>query len=222
MALSPTIPTSFVPRQVPRPKRFHTDFTGAFGFFAYVVLAVIALAALVVFVYGRILSITQSGKDAQLVKTEASVDPAEVEGFIRLRDRLSSGGSLLKNHLALTGFFSALESVLPVTVQFSKLHLSVGAAGAVKLEAGGVAQSFNSLAALSSNLASDGRIKDAIFSNIAVSQKDGTVSFALSAELDPKLTAFAPPVATTTATSSPTATATTSASTTTASSTPSP
>lgn len=57
-----------------------------------------------------------------------------------------------------------------------------------------MARSFNALAAASNAFATDGRIKDAIFSNISVN-KDSTVSFSLSAMLDPKLIIFEPSAA---------------------------
>jgi Tfp pilus assembly protein PilN len=55
-----------------------------------------------------------------------------------------------------------------------------------RIEGTGTAKSFNALAAASTALASDGRIKDVIFSAITVN-KDATVSFSVSATLDPKI-----------------------------------
>lgn len=148
------------------------------------------LLALGVFFYGRLLTSTKSAKDTALRSAEAAIDPATVESFVRLRDRLSSGATLLANHTALSGFFSLLSSVAPVTVRFTSLHLLLDTKGKVVLEGTGVARSFNALAVASGAFAADGRIKDAIFSNIVVSQRDGSVSFALSATLDPTLVAF--------------------------------
>ena len=59
------------------------------------------------------------------------------------------------------------------------------------MEGTGVAKSFNALAAASAAFAADGRIKDAIFSNININ-RDSSVSFALAATLDPKIIAFSP------------------------------
>lgn len=189
--LPPTIPTSFVPHSASAAaRRFRSDLTGAFGFFAYAVLGMVFLLALGVFFYGRLLTSTKSAKDAALRSAEAAVDPATVESFVRLRDRLSSGATLLANHTALSGFFSLLSSIAPVTVRFTSLHLLLDTKGKVVLEGTGVARSFNALAVASGAFAVDGRIKDAIFSNIVVSQRDGSVSFALSATLDPILVAF--------------------------------
>lgn len=133
----------------------------------------------------------QSSRDAELAKAEKAIDFATVESFVQLRNRLNSGTALLANHVAFSGFFSLLETLLPTTVRFTSLHLSLDTARKVKLEGAGVARSFNALAAVSTAFATDGRIKEAIFSNLAVN-KDDTVSFILSAIVDPKAVAFSP------------------------------
>lgn len=190
MALPPTIPTSFVPHAASVPAhKFRSDFTGAFGFFAYAVLGIVFMLALGVFFYGRILASSKAGKDAALATAQAGIDSATVESFVRLRNRLTSSGSLLAGHPAFSAFFSTLEKILPTSVRFTSFHISLSDAGISKIEGTGIAKSFNALAATSNAFATDGRIKDAIFSNISVN-RDGSVSFALSATLDPKLVAF--------------------------------
>jgi hypothetical protein len=192
MDLPPTIPTSFVPQSASAAaRRFRSDFTGAFGFLAYGVLAVVLALAIGVFFYGRILAATQAGKDTALTKAEAAIDPATVVGFVRLRDRLNSGATLLANHVAFSGFFTLLETLQPTTVRLTSLHLALDDAKKVKLEGSGTAKSFNALAAASTAFATDGRIKEAIFSNIVVN-KDSSVSFALAATLAPSLVTFSP------------------------------
>lgn len=191
MAIPPTIPTSFVPHVTSsQTRQFRGDVIGVFSFFAYGVLVVVVALALGVFFYGRILSSSKAVKDAELAKAQSSIDQATVENFVRLRNRLTSSEALLDNHAAFSGFFSAIETILPASVRFAALHISSTNAGA-KIDVSGVAKNFNALAVASSAFATDGRIKDAIFSNISIN-KDGSVSFALSATLDPKLIVFAP------------------------------
>lgn len=191
MALPPTIPTSFVPHSSVVPRRFSADFTGAFGFLAYAVLGVVFLLALGVFFYGRILAADKASKDEELLAKVQAIDPKTIEIFVRLRDRLTSSATLLSNHVAFSGFFSSLEKILPTTVRFTTLHLSLDAAGSSKVDGAGIAKNFNTLAAASTALAADGRIKDAIFSNINVN-KDSSVSFSLAATLDPAIIVFSP------------------------------
>lgn len=192
MALPPTIPTSFVPHAASAvQRRFRTDLTGAFGFFAYAVLAITVALALGVFLYGRILASSLSAKEVALKEAQQKIELATVENFVRLRNRLSSSETMLEKHIAFSGFFAALEKALPTTVRFVTLTLTVNDTGAAKIEGTGVAKSFNALAAASNAFANGGYLKDAIFSDISVN-KNSSVSFALSATLDPKLIVFTP------------------------------
>lgn len=193
MALLPSIPTSFVPH-VPGAspaQRPSSDTSSVYAFLCYGALLVVFVMAIGVFAYGQILKGQQASKDAALQKAEAAIDPATVEGFVRLRNRLTYADQELKAHVAFSNFFSTLETLLPSTVRFSNLHLSIDPTGTVIVDGAGVAKSFNALATLSNAFAQDGRIKNAIFSKISVKQ-DNSVSFGLTATLDPKLMAFSP------------------------------
>lgn len=204
MALPPTIPTSFVPHASGTPQKFRSDFTGAFGLFAYTVLGIVFALALGVFLYGRLLAGNLAAKDAEVEKSQKAIDQSTVESFVRLRNRLNQGQVLLEKHVAFSGLFSSLGTLLPSTVRFSTLHVLRDSAGVSKIEGTGVAKSFNALAAVSTAFAEDGRIKDAIFSKITVN-KDNSVSFGLTATLDPKLVAFSAETATAPARSAETA-----------------
>lgn len=189
MALLPTLPTSFVPPSASSTVSAYRS--NALSFFAYAILGIVFALAIGVFLYGRLLASELSSKETLLHEAEAAIDPATVGSFVRLRDRLASGETLLDGHIAFSGFFSSLEKLLPATVRFSSLHISVDTAGISRVEGAGSAKSFNALAAASTAFAEDGRIKDAIFSNITINE-DASVSFVLSATLDPKLTVFSP------------------------------
>lgn len=162
-----------------------------FGFFAYAILGIVFLLALGVFFYGRYLEVDKAKKDKELLTAESKIDPTTVKAFVRLRDRLTSSDTLLNGHVAFSGFFSSLEKMLPTTIRFTSLHLLFDATGAPKVDGAGVAKNFNALAAASATFAADGRIKDAIFSNISVNEDD-SVSFSLAGTLDRSLIVFSP------------------------------
>jgi len=193
MALPSNIPTSFVPPGTTVPRRFRTDLSGAFNFFALALFGIAFVLALGVFFYARILAADRAAKDATLAQAEQTIDLATVEGFVQLRNRLNSGEALLATHPAFSSFFTLLDTLTPATIRFSSLRLSTDDTGVAKLDGTGVARSFNALAAASNALAKNGNIKDAIFSNISVSPANGSVSFVLAASLDPKLITFMPP-----------------------------
>lgn len=205
MALLPNIPTSFVPHTGPTATRQQSslDFGDALSILSYVILVIMFVLALAVFLYGRILSGQLSSKDAALAKAEAAIDPATVQGFVQLRDRLNSSRQLLSGHVAPSRLFTALEAILPTTVRFNSLHASIDSAGSVRIEGAGVSKSFNSLSAASAAFGNDSRIKNVIFSKMAINQKDNSVSFGFSATVDPKLIGFAPGEQSVTASSTP-------------------
>lgn len=189
--IPPTIPTSFVPHSSGATShRLRSDLSNVFGLFAYFVLGGVVVLAISIFFYGRILTDVNNTKLAELAKARETIDLKTVEDFGRLRDRLEFGATLLNGHTAFSGFFSLLDTLIPSTVRFSSLRLFMNDEKGVKVEGTGVAKSFNALAAASASFATDGRVKDAVFSNIVVNSRDNSVSFALTATLDKKTIAF--------------------------------
>jgi hypothetical protein len=173
------------------PRNTHFDFGGALGFLAYAILFVVLALSIGVFFYGRVLIASEASKQAELATARQGISLDTVEGFVHLRDRLKSSQTLLANHIALSGFFSVLKTLLPATVRFTSLHIAIDDTGATKVEGAGVSKSFNALSVASGSFAADGRIKDVIFSKMTTN-KDSSVSFQFAATVDPKLTAFSP------------------------------
>ena len=192
MALLPTIPTSFVPHVASaEPRNARVDFGGALGFIAYALIFIMIVLSGGVFFYERILVASEAAKQTELATARQGISLETVTSFVHLRDRLKSSQTLLANHTAFSGFFAALKTLLPATVRFTGLHIALDASGAVQVEGTGVSKSFNALSAASAAFATDGRIKDVIFSKMVIN-KDSSVSFQFAAMLDPKLAAFSP------------------------------
>lgn len=195
MAVLPTIPTSFVPHAPGGgEQKFRTDFTGAFALLAYGALGIVFLMAIGVFVYERVLEGKRAAQNTALAQEEANIDTETVESFVKLRDRLNQSRILLDKHTALSYYFDELARVLPENVRFTTMEVAADPAGVVKVQASGVAKSFNALASFSSTLGEEkSKIRDAIFSKIKVSNKDSSVSFGFSASLDSELIKFKAP-----------------------------
>jgi len=186
MAISPQIPTSFVPRQ-PTDAGQRRRRTGAnlFLLVSIAILAVAILAAGGTFAYEKYLQSVTTADAAKLATAEANIDPNTVEGFVRLRNRLTAAGGLLDDHIALSQFLTTLEGATLSTVSFDGLNVQVADDRSAKVTMTGTAKSFNSLAAQSAAFANVPTIKRALFSNFDV-DKAGLVSFSVAFDLDAK------------------------------------
>lgn len=192
MALPPSIPTSFVPKQPVLTTRRTRASSSLLAIIGYFILAVAVVAAGLVFGYQTYLKSVHASKAQKLATAEASIDQATVEDYVRLRDRFRGTRSLLDSHVVASSFFDTLEAITLQNVRYQSLHLTVAEDRTAEIVMQGTAKSFNALAAESSTFAGEKRIKRAIFSDITV-EKNGTVSFSLHAELDPALLAYVAP-----------------------------
>lgn len=156
---------------------------------SFIILGISVLLALGVFAYQQYLQSARNAKADEVQKAQASIDTANVEDFIRTRNRFSAAGTLLDNHIVASNFFSVLESITLENVRFNSLDFKVGEDNETEIHMEGIARTFNALASQSSAFAAEKRIKRAIFSDIAVGEQN-TVTFSLTAELDPRLISF--------------------------------
>lgn len=193
MAVPPSIPTSFVPHPaaagaVQRGGGF--SLLAIFAALCYLLLILSLVAAGSVFAYDKLLAGQQAAKDAQLAKAESALDQNTVTDLLRLESRISASKQLLAQHQAYSGIFDLFESVTPANVRFSGLSIASDATtGKTSISAAGLAKSFNTLVAASSDFGDNQLLKNVIFSGIAIN-KDGSVNFGLRADLDPKLMTF--------------------------------
>ncbi len=160
--------------------------TNIFFIISLIVLGLAIVGSLATFGYEFYLKDALERKGAELKAAQQSVDIDTVEGFIRLRDRLSAVEVILDQHVTLSEFFDTLEARTLQNVRFSNLSISVADDRNAEIEVEGVARTFNALAAQSAAIAAEKRIKRAIFSGISVNE-NGTVSFSLTALIDPRL-----------------------------------
>lgn len=187
MALPPTIPTSFVPKQpVATSVRRQQSGTNILLIIGGAIAGISILAGVGVFAYEMYLTNARDQKSLELTAAQRAVNIDVVEGFIRLKNRLNTVEVLLDQHIALSEFFNTLEARTLETVRFSGLTVSVNDDRSADIQMEGVARSFNALAAQSSSIAAEKRIKRAIFADIAVND-NGTVGFTLTASIDSRL-----------------------------------
>ncbi len=187
MALSPTIPTSFVPKQPVSPgNRPRSSGVNYFVVGGLVIGGGAILIALGVFLYTVYLGSIITAKKAALDDARKDIAQNRVTEFIKLQHRLTASKTILTQHIALSQFFSLLESITLENVSFTDLDIKVADDRTATLSLSGTAKNFNALAAESTAFAGSKVIKSAIFSGITVNN-NGTVQFTISAALDPSI-----------------------------------
>lgn len=186
MAIPPTIPTSFVPKQPVQTTRRARSGTNLFMFAAFLIAGLSFVAAGAVFGYQKYLEALHEKRAAELKAAEESISRSTVEEFIRLRDRFIATDRILDQHVALSQFLDLLEGVTLQNVQFGTLDIVVEDDRSATISMKGTARNFNALAAESAAFAAEKRIRRAIFSSITVND-NGSVSFSLAAELEPEI-----------------------------------
>lgn len=189
MALSPGIPTSFVPRQ-PIQATNRRAFLGGDNLFligTLIVAGISVILSISLFAYDRYLASTLQDKMAELETAKTEVNQKEIENFVQLSDRMKNVREVLNNHIVLSDFLTVFEGLTLQNVRFASLDLTVAADRSVKAEMAGTAKNFNTLAAQSNTLATEKNIRRAIFSGITLNPLNNTVGFKLSAEIDPKI-----------------------------------
>lgn len=147
-----------------------------------------AALAIAVFLYGQYLATESANKLADLETAKAAFQPALVQQFARLDDRMHSADRILSKHLAPSLFFAALEKATLQTVSFQTLDIQSADSSNLSLSMAGVARSVNSIALQADLFSKNGVITNPIFSAIT-RQTDG-VHFNLSAMVNPAAIVF--------------------------------
>lgn len=176
------------------PKRPTSTGTNLFLIAALFIGGLAVIAAIGTYAYDKYLQNVLEAKAEELAVAQREVNQDQVEEFVRLRDRLVHGRELLNNHIGLSQLFDVLEAETLQTVKYESLKLRVADDNTAQLDIEGTARSFNALAAQSNAFAAQKGIRRAIFSGIVVNQNN-TVSFRLTADLDPRLVIAAETVA---------------------------
>lgn len=184
MAISPTIPTSFVPKQpleTPRRKMQPGDNLLLLG--SLLIFGASLVTAGAVFGYQQYLNSVIEYKGSQLVSYQSEISSDVVETYIRLDKRFTSARGILDNHVGLSYFFESLEKTTLKNVRYNNLLVEVADDRTATVTLDGVARNFNTLAAQSNEVAANPMFKRAIFADIGANE-DGTIGFSLTAELE--------------------------------------
>lgn len=164
-----------------RPQQSGTNVFTIFGF-GLLLLSIVASAG--IFGYQKYLESVRDADAAELEAAKSQINRTTVEDFIRTRDRFVAAKDILNNHIAFSQYLNILEGLTLQTVRFANLRYTLAPTGNASIQMTGSARSFNALAAEASAFTGAKEFKRAIFSGIGLNEKDNTVTFVFSAEID--------------------------------------
>lgn len=124
-----------------------------------------------------------------ITKIEKEFETESVVKLQTLDKQLRNGSTLVKNHTVLSPVFSILESSTLPQVRFTKFDALFEDGKPLQIKMSGEADGYRSIAQQSDVFATNTFMKDAIFSNFALTQK-GKISFDLSFGVKPELVDF--------------------------------
>jgi hypothetical protein len=151
------------------------------------VAAVLATGGM--FAYERYLTGKISQMDSQLVAAKSSIQSDLINQFVRLDNRLTTSNALLRNHVATSILFGALQDQTVKNIQFKDFgYTTEESGGTIAVVLHGQATSYNAIALQDGIFAQDKYIQDPVFSDMDLDEK-GNVIFSFKANIDPQFVA---------------------------------
>lgn len=181
------VPTSFIPQDATvvgggnrRESGGLTELVLLIAIVSFIASVALAVAA---FLYSQYLTTQAASKVAQIQRAKDAFDPALIQQYTQLDDRMNAADLIMSTHIAPTAFFTALNQLTLKTISIQSLSLDTTNLKDVTLKAAGVARSVNSVALEADILSKSGIIVNPIFSDI--NRGIDGVHFSLVAAVNP-------------------------------------
>ncbi len=163
------------------------------GNFLSVVTFIIFIATLIVagatFAYKLSLSQVISKQNTNLIKIQESFNPTLINEALRLNNRIESVGYLLEKHTSPSQIFMLLEEFTLETVQFKSLSYNTEQDGQIRINIGGLADSFRSVVLQSDSYGNTGYLRDVLFTNLQPNEQNN-ISFTLDGIIGSELVLY--------------------------------
>jgi len=142
------------------------------------------LASGAVFAYEKYLLSRISNMQTALEEAKTALNPELVKELSRSHDKIESAKEILMRHVALTNFFSLLESLTLEALRFSRFTYSFSMEKGIVVEMTGEAGDYKTVALQSEIFSKESSIVNPLFSNLDLNEK-GNVTFNFEARLTP-------------------------------------
>ncbi|HVZ75822.1 MAG TPA: PilN domain-containing protein [Candidatus Paceibacterota bacterium] len=188
--MDPSVQASFIPKKPLNDARGgHGGAASLIFIVALLIFIASIVAAAAAFLYSGYLQSSLNSKKASLQKYQDSYDLPTIQALVRFDTRIQQARVILQKHLEPSTIFFFLAQQTLAKVQLTDFSYSIGADGTPSISLSGIADSFSTVALQSDQFGGSKMLKDVIFSDIAVNT-DGTVSFKVTADVDPSLILF--------------------------------
>lgn len=179
--------TSFIPkkpmvRETATPSRSISFLTIIALFVLFTVLVVTGG----LYFYKSMLAKNTVTMKSNLALAKNRFEPERIKELQVLDKRLNAANQILKEHIAITPIFEALQSITMKSVRFTKFTYSFGGAenSRINVKMSGVTLGYSSLALQSDLFANNKNFIEPVFSNLALTE-NGNVSFDLNFSVSP-------------------------------------
>jgi hypothetical protein len=185
--------TSFIPKKpLAEDRSTSPRSVSLLGLIATVIFITALVSAGGVYLYkGRVAKniITMQG---ELESARNAFEPSLITQLGSLDRRIASANELLKNHIVVSPIFEALQLNTLKSIQFTKFSYTtpMDASSQIPVHMAGRARDYASIALQSDQMGANKNIHNAIFSNLALDERTGFVTFDLAFTVDPDLVRY--------------------------------
>lgn len=185
--------TSFIPKKPLAEDRVPVAaHTSIFSFIATLIFFAALGSAAAMYFYQASLTKDIASKSVSLEAARNSLEPELLKTLQKLDKRITNANILLGNHIVVSPIFAALEINTLKSIQFTRFSYATPAdqSAPVTIHMSGKGRDYASVALQSDQLAKNKNIHNSIFSNLALDEQTGKVSFDLVFTVDADLVRF--------------------------------
>ncbi len=192
--MDPQIPTSFIPkRPITSDAALPEHRSRAVGLLSLITV-IIVVATVVsfagVYLYEKTLSTQKTKLEQSINDARNGIGTEFLTDMKRLNARITGVKALLQSHVVVSPIFAALEETTLRSIQYKKFSYEFRTdpgtkSQVVRVSLDGTGKNYSTIALQSDAFAQSTVIRNPVFSNLTVDDKNGTVGFQLAFDVDP-------------------------------------
>lgn len=190
MVMDTKFSSSFIPKTSYEEANTNSPSFGIFSAVAILLFIISIVSSGGFFVYKMMLKGDTENLKSQLESAIAEVDTNSINDIILFEKRITSIKDILRNHVVASSYFDMLEKTTVSKIQFTDLKYNFVPGENLKVEMGGRASSFGTIALQEDAFLKDPNTVSVTFTSMRADKKTGVVSFAFKGEFKSDLIKF--------------------------------